>query len=141
MTHSASHEQFDIRGWDTQSGRPLGLTFGDQRTRDIVVVARALLDRVGRRHAVSVAIKQHPGEQARLVRADTWVALGGIAGELRLNRIPKRLIDDRRVFAPMGLALVNNHAEIDAVLQYQVERARMACRRRGDPKRSSRLWL
>ena len=63
------HEQFDIRGWDTQSGRPLGLIFGDQRPRDIVVVARTLLDRVGRRHAVPVAIKQHPGEQAQLVCA------------------------------------------------------------------------
>ena len=38
-----------------------------------------------------------------------------------LNRIPERLIDDRWVFAPMGLAVVNNLAEIDAVLQYQVE--------------------
>src|SRR6516164_8290358 len=44
-----------------------------------------------------------------------------MAGELRLNRIPKRLIDDRRVFAPMGLALVNNLAAIGAVPQHQVE--------------------
>jgi len=44
-----------------------------------------------------------------------------MAGELRLHRLPERLIDDRRVFAPMGLALVNNLAEIDAVPQYQVE--------------------
>ena len=50
-------------------------------------------------------------------------ALGGIAGELHLNRIPQRLIDDRRVFAGMGLALVNDLAAIDAVLQNQVERA------------------
>jgi hypothetical protein len=57
LAHSARHEQFDIRGWDTQSGRPLGLIFGDQRAGDIVVVARASFDRVGRRHAVSVAIK------------------------------------------------------------------------------------
>src|SRR6516164_694756 len=45
-----------------------------------------------------------------------------MAGELRLNRIPKRLIDDRRVFARIGLALVKDLAAIDAVLQYQVER-------------------
>src|SRR6516162_8147224 len=45
-----------------------------------------------------------------------------MAGELRLHRLPERLIDDRRVFAPMGLALVNNLAEIDAIAQHQVER-------------------
>ena len=55
------------------------------------------------------------------MRAGAWVALGGMAGELRLHRLPERLIDDRRVFAPMGLALVDNLAEIDVVLQYQVE--------------------
>jgi hypothetical protein len=57
LAHSAGHEVFDLWGWDTKSGRSLGLIFSDQRARDIVVVARALLDRVGRRHAVSVAIK------------------------------------------------------------------------------------
>ena len=99
LADSASHEQLDLRGWDTQSGRPLGLIFGDQRTRDIVAVARAPFDRIARRHPPAVAIKQHPGEQARLAGAGAWVALGGMAGELRLNRIPERLIDDRRVFA------------------------------------------
>jgi hypothetical protein len=71
------------------------------------VVAHAFLDGVGRRHSVAVAIEQHPGEQARLARWCAGVALGGIGGELGLNRIPERLIDDRRVFAPMGLSLVN----------------------------------
>src|SRR5207244_2476397 len=33
-----------------------------------------------------------------------------------------RPIDDRRVFAGMGLPLMNDLAEIGAVLQYQVER-------------------
>ena len=72
--------------------------------------------------------------------AGAGVAFGGVAGELRLNRIPERLIDDRRVFAPMGLALVNNLAAIDAV-SGRAPRARTACRRRGDPKRSFKLWL
>src|SRR5215469_15806688 len=123
LTDSAGHELFDLRGRDTQSGRSLRLTFSDQRARDIVVVARALLDRVGRRHAVAVAIKQHPGEQAWLGRAGAGVALRGIADELRLHCLPERLVDDRRVFARMGLALVNNLAAIDAVAQHQVERA------------------
>src|SRR5215468_8781297 len=74
------------------------------------------------RHPVAVAIKQHPGEQARLASSCARVALGGIASKLRLNRIPKWLIDDRLMFARMGLSFVNDLASIDAVPQYQVER-------------------
>src|SRR5712675_1833370 len=48
---------------------------------------------------------------------------GGVAGKLRLNRIPQRLIDDRRVAARMRLLLVNDFTPIDAVLQHQIERA------------------
>jgi hypothetical protein len=97
LANSAGHE---LCGRDAQPGGPLGLIFGDQRARDIVAVARALLDGVARRHPVAVAIKQHAGEQARLAKA-------GVARKLDLNCIPQRRIDDRRVFAGMGLSLVN----------------------------------
>src|SRR6266446_6926332 len=50
-------------------------------------------------------------------------ALGGVAGEPRLNHIPQLLIDDRRVIAGVGPFLVNDLAPVDAVLQHQVERA------------------
>src|ERR1700730_2684507 len=76
-----------------------------------------------RRHPVAVAIKQHAGKQARLAISRARVLLGGVAGKLRLNRIPQRLIDDRRVAARMGLLLVNDLAPVNAVLQHQVERA------------------
>jgi hypothetical protein len=122
VAHSSGYELLDLRGWDTQPGRSLGLICGDQRARDIVAVARALFDCIARRHAVAVAIKQHPGEQAWLVSAGAGGALSGIAGELRLHRIPPRLIDDRRMFARIGLALVNDLAAIDAVPQHQIER-------------------
>jgi hypothetical protein len=57
------------------------------------------------------------GLQARLVILCARVPLGGVAGKLSLNRVPQRLIDDRRVFARMELTLVNDIAEIGAVLQ------------------------
>jgi hypothetical protein len=38
------------------------------------------------------------------------VALGCVTGKLRLNRVPQRLIDDRRVFPRIGLFLVNDLA-------------------------------
>ena len=50
------------------------------------------------------------------------VAFGSIGGELCRNRTPQRLIDNRRVFAGIGLSLVKGLTEVGAVLQYRVER-------------------
>src|ERR1700736_3604207 len=73
------------------------------------------------RHPIAVAIKQHAGEEAGWASFSAIVALGGVAGELGLDSIPERLIDDRLVFAKIGLFPVNDLAAIDAVLQHQVE--------------------
>ena len=97
--------------------------FGDQRAGNVVAVTRALFTGVARRHRAAVGVEQHAGEQARPARSSTGVALGGVVRELRLNRIPQRLVDDRRVFAGMRLSLVNDLAEIGTILQNQVERA------------------
>src|SRR5580693_7796639 len=75
---------------------------------------------MARRHPIAVAIKQHASEEARLPSFSA-LALGGVAGKLRLHGIPERLIDNRLVFARMELALVNYVAEICTVLQHQVE--------------------
>src|SRR6516225_3432805 len=112
----------DLPSGNAQGGRAFAMILGDQRAGDIVAVARALFDRIARRHPVAVAIKQHPGEQAGLASAGASVATAAVAGELCLNRIPERLIDDRRVFAGMGLALVNDLVAIGAVPQHQVKR-------------------
>src|SRR4029077_18889227 len=77
---------------------------------------------MARRHPIAVAVKQHADEEAGWSSSSAIVALGGIAGELGLDRIPERLIDDRLVFAKMGLFPVNDLTAIDAVLQHQVER-------------------
>src|SRR6516165_9011260 len=112
----------DLTGWNAQGGA-FALILDDQRAGDIVVVAPALFDRIARRHPVALGVEQNPGEQARLVSACAGVALGGIAGEPHLNRLPHRLVDDWRVFARMELSLVNDLAAIGAVPQHQVERA------------------
>jgi hypothetical protein len=57
------------------------------------------------RHAVAVEAKLHVGKKAGLGRSSAASARGGIAGELFLNGIPQRVIDDRRVFTGMELAL------------------------------------
>ena len=76
------------------------------------------------------------------MRSSAASRLRSIAGDLLLNGIPQRLIDDRRVFARMELAFVNDLAEIGAVLQHQVERAaQTARRRRGARRRSSMTYF
>src|SRR4029077_254839 len=74
------------------------------------------------RHPIAVAIKQQAGEEARLTMSCACVPLGGVAGQLCLDRIPQRLIDDRRVLTGMGLLLVDDLASIDPILQHQIER-------------------
>jgi hypothetical protein len=131
LAQSAGHKLLDLSGWDAEAGGRFGLIVGNQRAGDIVAVSHAVFDGVGRRHPVAITIKQYAGEQARLVSAGARVALAGVARKLRLNRIPQRPIDDRRVFAGMGLALVNNLAAIEAVLAAsgRAHRATTACRR------------
>src|SRR5262249_59573465 len=78
---------------------------------------------MGRRDPVAVAVKQHAGEQARLANAYGGVTFDGVAGELRLNRFPQPRINDRRVFAGMGVAFVNDLAAIEAAFAAQAEAA------------------
>src|SRR5215467_2392650 len=123
MPQAAGHRLLHFPGGDAQPGGSVGLTVSNQRSVDIVPISPPFFGRMGRRHAIAVAVKEHAGEQARLASACTGVALGGVGGEPRLDRIPQRLIDDRCVFAGMGLSLVDDLTAIEAVLQHQVERA------------------
>ena len=77
---------------------------------------------MARRHPIAVAIKQHADEEAGWASFSAIVVLGGVAGEPGLDSIPERVIDDRLVFAKIGLFVVNDLAAINAVLQHQVER-------------------
>ena len=67
--------------------------------------------------------------------------LRGIAGEPHLNRIPQRLVNDWRVFARMGLSLVNDLAAVGAVLQHQVERPAREWLAADQPTRGTRPRL
>src|SRR5215472_14150290 len=141
LAHAAGHELLDLFGWDPQPGGPVAAVFSDQRAGGIVAVARALLDRVGWCHRVAAAINQHAGEQARLARSGAGVVLRGVPGELGLSRSPQRLVDDRRVFAGVGLSFVDDLPEIGAVLQDQVERAARERLAASDAVRSARPRL
>src|SRR6266404_9378314 len=112
----------DFRRRDPQPGGGLSPIFRDKRAGDVIAVACVLLYCMARRHPIAVAIKQHADEEARRASFSAIVALGGVAGELGLDRIPERLSDNRLMFAKIGLFVVNDLAAINAVLQHQVER-------------------
>src|ERR1700720_2519746 len=76
---------------------------------------------MARRHPIAVAIKQYADEKAGWASFSAIVVLGGVAGELGLDSIPERLIDDRIMSAKIRLSVVNDVAPIDAVLQHQIE--------------------
>src|SRR6202043_322727 len=82
-----------------------------------------LLYCMARCHPIAVAIKQHADEEAGWASFSAIVVLGGVAGELGLDSIPERLIDDRLVFAKIGLFVVNDLAAVNAGLQHQGVRA------------------
>jgi hypothetical protein len=65
-----------------------------------------------RRHPVAVAIKQHAGEEAGLVISCARVPLGDVAGKLSLDRVPQRLIDDRRVLAEQERGWVDGEIDV-----------------------------
>src|SRR5205807_2772153 len=82
-----------------------------------------VLDRVGRGHAVALAVEQQSGEKARVFHSNAGTALNHVLGKAGLHRIPQRGVDDPLVLAGIALVLVDDLAAVDPVLQYQVERA------------------
>src|SRR6266849_5456649 len=78
---------------------------------------------MGRGHAVALAVEQQPGEQAGVLNPNAGAALGGVLRESGVHGVPQCGVDDRLVFAGIGLILVDGLAAINPVLQYQVERA------------------
>ncbi len=94
---------------------------GYELRRDVVPVASALLHRMRRRHALSVAVHDQPGEQARRLCGLAERSGLPIAGQLHLDALPEFSIDDRVVLAGVDLALVPDLAAVDRILQQRIE--------------------
>ncbi len=74
-----------------------------------------------RRHALSIAIHDQSGEQARRLRGLAEHSGLPIAGQLHLDALPEFSIDDRLVLAGVDLALVRDLAAVDRILQQCIE--------------------
>src|SRR3981081_1922001 len=91
--------------------------------RDVVPVAPAFLDRVGRSHAVPVSVEQQAGKQAWALGPSTAASFDRISPQPPLHRVPKLRLDDRLMLSRVVLVLVDDLAMIDPVLQHQIKGA------------------
>lgn len=89
--------------------------------QDVVPVAAPLLHGLRRRHALSVAVDDQPGEQARRVRGLAERSGLAVAGRLVLDALPEFSLDDRLVLAGVDLALVPDLAVVNRILQQGIE--------------------
>jgi hypothetical protein len=90
---------------------------GNEPGRDVVPVARALLDGMGGRQSLTILVKQETGQEARLLPTGAARPLDAVFGQCRLNPIPQVLIDDCRVLSGIGRAFVfGNGVDFSAVI-------------------------
>jgi hypothetical protein len=123
LADAVGDDLLDLRRGDAQSGGGIGPRVDRQRAGDVVAVALAVLDRMGRGHALALAVDQQAGEQARVLHPNAGAARDCVLGKAGLHGIPQRGVDDRLVLAGVGLVPVGDLPAIDPVLQDQVERA------------------
>ena len=89
------------------------------------------------------ARRSGPAATPASARATAVAAGDGVLGEDRVDLVPGRAVDDRRVLAGMARPLVHRLAEVDAVVQDLVERAlvdRLALAGACRPASSTTSW-
>src|ERR1700687_2963337 len=89
------------------------------RKRDIIAIANAGLGCVGRNHAMTDVVEQKSGQQM-VARVPCRGSSSPLIRELLLDRIKKRAVHDRRLFAGQDLVFVFDVTDIKTIAQ-QVE--------------------
>ncbi len=64
-----------------------------------------------------------PRQQAGFPGAPAILTLDPVCGQLRLHLVPKVAVDDGVVFARVALVLVDDLAQVDAVLKHMIDGA------------------
>ena len=120
VADTTDHKGFKGNGRDSLA---VGLARPSQQgPRDVIPVAGAPLVRMGRAHPAAVGIEQDPHQQAWLLACPSGGSVDAVLGQDGLDLVPERLVDDGLMLARIALALVDDLATIDPVLQHQVER-------------------
>src|SRR5262249_29678968 len=111
------NKSFEFAGRNPTAAR-LAPGVPDQSRRDIIAIARALFVGMRRRHPRARVVVDQSRKQADLVSAGTGGTLEPVGREPALCLVPERLIDDRRVLPRVAVALVDDFATVEAVLQH-----------------------
>src|SRR5919106_5442212 len=95
----------------------------EERLADVVTVALAVFDRMGRAHTLALGIDQKPAEQARRVGLVTVGSRDAVGVQSGLRGLEQSAVNDRTVRAGMSAAFVHGLADVDAVGEQSIERA------------------
>ena len=87
----------------------------------MVTISGSLLDGICWRQALAGFVENHARQRAGVLSARRC-PLHTVPGKHRLDIVPQRLVDDRRMFAGLGIALVCCLATVNAVLEDQIKR-------------------
>src|SRR5208282_3951149 len=108
-----------------------------QRPAHIIAIPSSALVGVNRTHPVSGIIEDQAFEQRAGWPVSPAHFTATISGEYLLNLIPKFGPDDRLMLARIALLLVNDLAQVNAILQDAIEMAAAERFAAGAPARSA----
>src|ERR1700758_3753119 len=120
-TDAVTNQTLDL--WSRHAGDAAGfrLAILQQRLRDIVTVAHALLVGMRRAHAIAAVIKKAVDENGgRASQAD--LPINGVGGELCLHGLEHVVGQDRLMLAAIHLTPVMDLANVEPVLEQMGER-------------------
>jgi hypothetical protein len=118
----SDRERFHLGGGNAANGASFFFTTLGQNAGYVVPVSDARLVRCTRRHQVSAVVKYSPAQQ-RVCIDPFFVSTVLSTSEGGLDLIEERSIQDRFVFAWIVIVLMDDLADIDAVLEQMGERA------------------
>src|SRR3984893_6874646 len=115
------HQAFQIASRYPPAARTGPSRSGDEGSRNILPIARSLLDRMGWRQALAGFVKNHAGQQAGVACARSRCPLNPVCGQHGLHIVPQWLVDNRRLFSGIGIAFVGYLAAVKTVLKDQIK--------------------
>jgi hypothetical protein len=93
-----------------------GLAILQERLRDVIPVARALLVRMRRAHAIAAIVEEAAGQEGGRA-SEPDLPGDGVGGEFFLHGLEQVAAKDRLMLAPMHLSSIGDLADVEPVLE------------------------
>src|SRR6476660_6287387 len=116
MTETFDHQPLDLVCTNTAMRARFLLMAAHQSAANVVPIAVAPADRIGRRHEVAAVVEDQSAKERSSLEPRP-ASCSPISFEPGLNRTPQFLVDDPLVLTGIGNALVDDLAQVDPVLQ------------------------